>query len=147
LNIQTMSIVKYLAKNSDWNLSNLQIQKVLYISNMIWLGENGTPLIDAEFEAWDYGPVVAEVYHKLKCFGSRPVGNIFRRIPDIKDDRVAAFLNDAIDHLGHKSGAELVAISHWEKGAWAKNYHPGKRNVLIPREDILEEYSKRFPDG
>jgi len=42
---------------------------MLYFSQMINLGKKKERLFDASFEAWDYGPVIADLYHKLKAFG------------------------------------------------------------------------------
>ena len=43
-----------------------------------------------------------------------------------------------------RAGAQLVAITHWQKGAWAKHYRPEVRHCIIPNSDILKEYRARF---
>ena len=59
-------------------MSNLRLQKVLYIAHMYHLGLcEGEPLINDGFQAWDYGPVDSELYHHAKGFGADFVHNIF----------------------------------------------------------------------
>ena len=139
-----LSVAKRLLELSDWSLTNLKLQKLLYIAHMIWLGRTGQPLIREAFEAWDYGPVCPVVYHRAKCFGARPVGNVFPDVPDLRDEEVEKLLREIVEVLGCESPGKLVAIAHWERGAWARNYIPGARGVRIPNEHIREEYRERF---
>ena len=114
---------------------------------MFYMGEHGgKPLLRQEFQAWDYGPVLPSVYHHLKVFGDDPIGNVFHRVPDVDDPEVVAHLRSAAEELGEMRPGDLVAITHWEKGAWARHYEPGERGIIIPNEDILDEYRARFDD-
>lgn len=141
MSVPAMAAAKYLAKKSGWSLSNLEIQKILYIAHMFHLGRHGAPLIDERFEAWDYGPVQPGVYHKLKIFGRDPVKNIFHGIPEVPDgsDELKT-LKEAFDSL-HKAGpARLIHVTHRRGGAWERNYEPGKRNRPIPAKDMVAEF-------
>lgn len=134
---------KRMCEHSGWSLSNLELQKLLYIAHMFHMGETGEPLISGHFEAWDYGPVNPALYHRAKIFGSSPVGNVFRGVSDIKEGPERETLDSAVDQLGHAAPGKLVAITHWEDGAWAKHYTPGMKNIVIPNEDILKEFQDR----
>jgi len=135
---------KQLCQLSGWSLSNLKIQKLLYIAELVFVGEHGgsDQLLSSNFEAWDYGPVVPASYHMLKIFGSRPVGNIFRNVPEISCAERKELLRRVYQQCGHMSAGQLVSITHWERGAWASKYAPGA-NAEITRQDILEEYRRR----
>lgn len=141
--VSPLAAAKRMCERSEWSLSNLELQKLLYIAHMFHLGEKGAPLIAGHFEAWDYGPVQPTVYHRLKVYGSSPVQNIFHSIGGVPDSPARVTLDDAVDKLGHESPGRLVAITHWEDGAWASFYEPGRRNVVIPNEAILKEYRDR----
>jgi uncharacterized phage-associated protein len=142
--VSAISAAKRLCSQSNWTLTNLKLQKLLYIANMVHLGEEGRPLIDGSFEAWDYGPVVPEVYRQVKAFGSDPIANIFRLIPDLPEGTERAALDDTLHSLGTETAGKLVAITHWEKGAWAAHYTPGQRGILIPNVAIANEFSSRM---
>ncbi len=135
---------KELCRLSGWTLTNLQIQKLLYLAELHFVGESDgeDQLILSPFEAWDYGPVVPDSYHTLKIFGSKPVENIFRTVPEIDAGRRKETLGRVYNAYGELSPGQLVSITHWDGGAWAKNYAPGI-SAIIPRRDILEEYRKR----
>jgi len=134
---------KRMCQHSGWSISNLELQKLLYIAQMYNLGENNSPLFSGYFEAWNYGPVNPTVYHKVKVFGSSPIGNIFRSVRDMEDSDGADLLDSVIDQLGNSAPGKLVAITHWKDGAWAKHYVPGSRNIVIPNEDMRQEYLDR----
>lgn len=146
MTVPVLAAAKRMAERSGWSLSNLELQKMLYLAHMFYMGEHdGRPLIPGHFEAWDYGPVHPTLYHQAKIFGSSPVGNIFRSEPDIADlSPEAAILDKATDQLSQATPGRLVAATHRVGGAWDKNYIPGQRNIVIPNEDILAEYRERF---
>lgn len=142
--INPLAAAKELAARSDWKLSNLELQKILFLSQMFYMGHNdGLPLIEGAFEAWDYGPVHPLVYHRLKVFGREPVRNVFRSVDEIKDHEKAEFLAGAYDSMKDFPPSRLVAITHMADGAWDNNYVPGRRGIVIPNEDIMNEYKLR----
>lgn len=143
--VSVLSAAKTLGGLTDWGLSNLEMNKVLYLAHMIRLGETDGKdgLISNVFEAWDYGPVSPRLYHKAKVFGSKKVGNIFHQYADVPEGGELDALREAVDATRGRKPSELVAITHWEEGAWAQNYEPGVFGIVIPNEHILEEYRKR----
>lgn len=140
--ISAISAAKALCEETGWSISNLALQKMLYIAHMLYYGRTGEPLIRDSFEAWDYGPVVPSVYHRAKAFGSDSVRNVFHGAKQIEDKRAREAIQQTVAALRDKRPGELVAITHWDGGAWAKHYTNG-RNAIIPHEDILQEYRER----
>lgn len=144
--IHVCSAAKFVGRSSGWSMWNLYMQKLLYIAHMFHLGQhNGEPLLAGNFEAWDYGPVHPVLYRKAKVFGADPVQNIFRSSPEMAEGPEQETLEYILEGLKGFSGAKLVALTHRNEGAWAKHYVPGARGVIIPNEDIIEEY-RRFYD-
>jgi uncharacterized phage-associated protein len=143
MSISPLAAAKRMCERSGWALSNLELQKLLYIAHMFHLGQTGRPLIQGHFEAWDYGPVQPAVYHHVKVFGSSPIKNIFHGVADLGPSPERDMLDAAIAQLGTWTPGRLVAVTHWEKGAWAANYIPGARSVSISDKDILNEYVER----
>lgn len=123
--------------------SNLQIQKLLYLGQMFYLGEHGEPMFDDDFEAWKLGPVVPAVYQRAKIYGSRPVERLFTETTLPQDSPQRKMMERVIGELPDKSPWKLVAITHWDKGAWAKNFADGDFGSLIPKDDIRNEYAAR----
>lgn len=140
-----LSAAKRLCEQSGWTLTNLQLQKMLYLAQMFWLGEHGDRLFNGQFEAWDYGPVQPDVYREVKVFGRDAIRSGFFGVGAVEDISRAAMLDSATAQLSKVSSGRLVAITHWKNGAWAKNYRPGVRGIPIPDRDIINEYNERFP--
>lgn len=145
--VSAHAAARRMCERSGWQLTNLHLQKMLYLAQMMYLGRHGgEPLMSGTFEAWDYGPVLPSVYGEAKSYGSRPITYLmsFGHVPD--GDR-ADILDEATDDLARIPAGQLVNITHWKDGAWAKHYVPHKRGIIIPNEDILDEFRRRFPQG
>ncbi len=143
-----MSITPFTAAHricdrGGWRVTNLKLQKILYLAQMIYIGEHEREvLIAGNFEAWDYGPVQPDVYRKARIFGSRPIQDIFLEDSSLEIPEIRA-LDSVSNVLLDKTPGEMVAITHWDKGAWAKNYVPGKIGLVISHTDIIAEYNAR----
>ena len=141
------SVSKFICERGEWKVSNLQLQKILYIAQMLHMGKTGGQrLADTGFEAWDYGPVSPKLYRKVRMFGASPIEDVFydaREFPQA-DSRRAELVRVCDQLLPLRPGA-LVELTHSSKGAWAKNYVPGFRGNKIPDTDIIAEYNNRFP--
>lgn len=142
MTVNVLDAARHMAKRSDWSLSNLKLQKLIYLAHMFYMGRHdGEPLVHGSFEAWDYGPVHPDLYHKVKVYGSDPVKTILARQKLAKTSQEATILNEAYDALGDTRAGQLVNATHRKGGAWDINYVPGARRVIIPNEDILVEYA------
>ena len=121
---------------------------------MLYIGKNGkdNPLIRNKFLAWKYGPVVRELYERLKLFkGSNVPLSAFNDIVPImnKDkDSVKGYeeqvktITDAYDRWSGFSAYKLVQISHWPKGAWRSSLNEGSEE--IDNALIWNEYNVRY---
>lgn len=140
--VKSIDAAKFVCERGEWRVTNLSLQKILYIAHMVHMGRTNTRLIRAPFEAWAYGPVIPSLYRKVKAFGDKPILDIFSSAEAIVGAE-ADTLAEACEHLLKKKPGELVAITHWPGGAWAKNYNSKIRGIVIPDSDILDEYKAR----
>lgn len=154
MTLDTFSAVKTLCMCGNWHLSNLELQKILYLAHRTYMGKLSEspdalrPLIDKHFYAWMYGPVVPEVYHELKMFGADRVHNIgvLREapLPD-KDSTEFKYLEKVYDIVRKYPPHKLVEMTHLKGGAWSKHYRLGGRRdyrALIPNLDIYNEFKE-----
>jgi uncharacterized phage-associated protein len=139
------SVAKFVCEKGNWQVTNLQLQKILYITQMVYMGRNeGSLLFEGRFEAWDYGPVEPSVYRRVRMFGAKPVQDVFYHAGYFQNnDSRRALLEEVCNELLPKKPGDLVDLTHWSEGAWAKHYVPGIRGITIPDEDIHAEYLKR----
>ena len=121
-------------------LSPLHVQKLVYFAHARFLVFHNTPLIAQEFRAWQYGPVVRDVYDALKSCGAKPVTD-----PISLRDQVAEPIEDhgAIDWCfrtyGHVDPFTLSALTHEPKGPWER---ARRRNLKISNDMIREYYAE-----
>jgi uncharacterized phage-associated protein len=128
-------VAKYIIKSLP--VDNLKLQKLLYYSQAVHLVLNGgSPLFPEPIEAWDYGPVVPEVYHAYKRHG-------FDILPAIEDNLPLDIGEiDAIDKalacFGEMSGVALIHQTHYEP-PWRSAYKPGRPSGKI-EIDVMYNY-------
>jgi len=143
--VSSITAARYACKMSAWSLTNLKLQKILYLAHMVFVGRTeGRLLIDEPFEAWDFGPVLPRLYHRVKIFGNEPIRDVFYDAGYIEGTEEATLLTEGCSYLVSKSPGELIAMTLWEHGAWAKHYKRGVHGIVIPTEDILEEFKRRM---
>ncbi len=142
--VSSIDAGKTLCELSGWAVSNLQLQKILYLAHMLHLGRFRKPLINDGFQAWEYGPVAPNLYHRVKGFGSLPIEKmIFWEKGVVEGSTQFDLLHETMTALKNLTGAQLVSLTHWEKGAWYQRYRGGKRGIPMPDDLIKEEYSAR----
>lgn len=136
------SVSRRICELGAWNVSNLRLQKLLYICHMIFLGRTGKPLIDENFEAWMYGPVVPQLYQRMKAYGAKPVGDRFHNAEPLPPE-VDAIVTEVCDSLKQVGDSGLVSITHIADGGWDRTYTPNSKGGIITKENILHEYRAR----
>ncbi len=97
------------------SLSNLKLQKLVYYAQGFSLAILGKPLFREEIQAWQHGPVVAELYHSLKKHGSEPVPppeNGINR--EEYPEEVRELLDEVYAVYGQFSASKLRNMTHEE---------------------------------
>ena len=94
-------------------------------------------LFQADFEAWNYGPVIRDVYLKFKEKQYTPHQYQFSE----KDKEIEIFIKDAMTMIVEKSDFSLVDRVQ-EDIAWQKAYRNQNSNI-INIKDIEDEYLEK----
>lgn len=135
-----------IAQLSGGTKINLEIQKILYFANMLYIGENQKPLIESKFLTWRRGPAVEKLHYSIKEYRGRHVPTTaFRDIVPIMDDpeheEEVRIIKKAYERFGKYSARKLVQISHWPEGAWQTSIDRGHKEI----DDtlILDEFNAR----
>ena len=151
---------EFLRKPGGAVLTQMQLQKLVYMSHGWKLGLTGQPLTTDEPEAWAYGPVYPDLYDHTKYFGRGAIGREIT--PD--DDEAARFFipggrgarppyranldpneRQIVDHVwsryGRLSGARLSSLTHQPNTPWSQTYDVARNNRVIPTETIRQHYA------
>ncbi|EIY3538188.1 DUF4065 domain-containing protein [Campylobacter jejuni] len=120
-------------------ISNLQLQKILYFIDIYYLIRTNKRLIEDEnFKAWDYGPVIENVYKKYSFFASNPI-NIYQNFTEEFNENIKGELYGYIDKLSKMYPSVLVEKSHELGSPWDKTK---RYEIILP--ELLEEYASNF---
>jgi uncharacterized phage-associated protein len=141
-----MQVAKTLGRLSNWSLSNLEMQKIAFIAEMLHLGREDTPLINEDWQAWSYGPVQPDLYHRAKIFGADPVRDIFVEPILAPHGSRSRAVHDAFNLMQNLTPGQMINITHQPGGAWATNYRQGSKNKIIPKPAIRAEYETLIAD-
>ncbi|MBN3758552.1 DUF4065 domain-containing protein [Paraburkholderia sp. Tr-20389] len=112
-------------------LTNLSVQKLAYFCHGWHLALRHTPLVDENFAAWKFGPVLPSVYHKLKVFSSNPIPpshplvSATNEVPVPLDEQSGQIVDKVLELYDGYTGAQLVNMSHVDTGPWAEAWAVG----------------------
>lgn len=117
-------------------ITNLKLQKVLYFAQAYYLAKFGKPLFNNKIEAWEYGPVVPDVYRKFK----RQVSNtiILEEDKSSLTEEDKEILKKVWDIFGGYSASRLVDIVHAHTPWKEAN---ASTNKVISHKVLKEYYS------
>lgn len=141
MTFSSLSIARRICELGNWQLTNLKLQKILYLTHMVYIGETKQPLIKESFEAWDFGPVEPSLYHSVKFFGNKNIEFIPNSIKEPLEN-CEITIRKVFDCLKDKTAGQLVQLTHRKNGAWHETYSVDKRGLKIQNEDIISEYER-----
>ncbi len=121
-------------------MTNMKLQKMLYYQQGFHLAYFGTPLFEADMEAWMYGPVVPEVYSAYKDFGKNGITGDHDNVLML-DEREEALFSEVMLVYGKYSAIGLMNMTH-EEMPWMST-QVGEGNV-IDKEKMMEFFKTRL---
>ncbi len=133
--ISAIDVAKAILCKKD--LSNLELQKILYFVAVRFLKKYNTQLFEEEFCCWEFGPVARSVYHNYKEYGKEKIfiDDKFKVIVFSKLSRFDHYydlldiIDDVLEEYKDCSPKILVDVSHKSDGAWMESRKLGK-NII-----------------
>jgi len=164
---QVVNFILVWAHGSGEHITNLWLQKLLYFAQGQQLARSGECLFSDRIEAWDYGPVVPNVYHKYKVCGKSPIPQDDEVVNSNVTNKERDLLCDVLRVYGIYSASELSRQSHqttpWQNAyngtkhqeisiLEMKKYFSDPSRMIQSFDDILQNanipmYDVRNPDG
>jgi len=136
-----------LAEAKGDKLTPMQLLKLVYIAHGWMLGLHGRPLIKDQVEAWQYGPVIPNLYSHVRHYKGAPISGKIKSLfakgeLDPAEDDVVRQVYDA---YGHMSGMRLSRITHAAGTPWQLTYEPGTFGMNIPT-DLIEDHYRQLAE-
>lgn len=145
-----------IAQKEDKQLTNMQLQKLVYFAHGWHLALTGEPLLTDAVKAWTFGPVIPPLYNSLKMFGNGLVTEpIKRKNPDTGEiavveepltDYEKRLLQRVWQVYGKMTGSEMSYLTHQPGTPWETTWNQEKFSVVpddLIREHFLELKSKK----
>lgn len=152
---QPLAVANYFiekALSDGTELTPMKLVKLTYIAHGWYLAlSDGKPLISDSVQAWKYGPVVPEVYHRFKRYGSGPITSVEQRLgatPSVSDPKITKFLDRIWNVYGKYTGLQLSTLTHrpgtpWDI-VWNQNNGKNSLDVTIPNGIIEDHYKSKM---
>ncbi len=135
-----------LAAKEGRPLDPMGIQKLVYFAHGWNLAIYGSPLIQQRVEAWDYGPVIVDLYQAFREFGRSPItqharkfefdpitGLVSETIPTIEETEetkdTRALLERVWESNKHLTSIELSNLTHLPDSPWTIARQAGQREI------------------
>lgn len=143
--LSALDIAEYfIAMDSEDEVSNLKLQKLLYYAQGSFLAIFNKPLFKEHIEAWRHGPVIREVYNYYKEYGSNPIkinnfnGSFFDSM--MIDEK--EIIEEVQDIYGSLSAWKLRDMTH-QDACWKNNYISDNPTKVIPLEEIKITFASK----
>ena len=140
------------AENRGIEISNAAIQKVLYFSFGHYAAEFQDYLFEDRIEAWEYGPVVRDIYNQFKQFGWRPIlerATVIdfrtgaKRVAEYAlDPARLGFLSTVIEFYSPIPVGKLIELSHLRDSPWDRAWNHS--SVTNPGMEISKSEIRRY---
>ena len=162
LDISSLAVANYFLSKENHNISNLKLNKLIYISFGWVAGYYEYYLFEERIEAWRFGPVVPSIYHQFKVHGKDVIkdkaikvtyddsgeGYVDLKEPEIEDSNLSedskrnlkSFLDDVYKDYQKLKPFELVKLTHGNLTPWSRTYKIDYSKREIPKYMIYEYY-------
>lgn len=142
--MKASELAKYILKKSEKGLSNLELQKILYFTEIDYFKKFKKHLIEDDFQAWKFGPVADEVYWEYRHYGANPINqpDDISEISKKLNDEEKEIIDKSIQDCNKKTYWVLVEESHKDGGAWKKTYEENKKKIIDKK--LIEEEAKKL---
>ncbi|MDD9841649.1 MAG: DUF4065 domain-containing protein [Alphaproteobacteria bacterium] len=144
------------AEKAERKLTQMQLQKLVYIAHGWNLAINDRALTEDHPIAWDYGPVYRALWKALRRYGSSPVTEKVkigdfdtsatgRRANEISTGSLekpeTAVVNKVFEVYGKYEAFQLSAITHAEGTPWDEVFvKNGGKDSVIPNKLIKDHF-------
>lgn len=134
--MKAQDLAQYIINHTNKGVSNLELQKIMYFVVLKHYKDTGEYLLDKDFEAWQFGAIVYDVYLFYRDYGANSIDKTNENIEI--DNSIKQRVDFVLSKLSNYTYWDLVDMLHAKGGAWERTYTAEKKGV-IPRELIRSE--------
>lgn len=143
--VTAFELSKYVVSKCVYNktpISNLQLQKILYYIQYEVLKRTGNVAFPDNIEAWQFGPVIPNIYYYFCGFGARKIDRVFleNEYISVLNSKIRKIFDEVILEKSKLYPWDMVTETHKKGGAWDLTYDSGKGfKEIISIENMKKE--------
>src|SRR5688572_14945255 len=118
-------------------LTQMKLQKLVYIAHGWNLALYGEPLLVERVEAWKWGPVIRSLYRDFADYGSNPI--VAKSPKPQLDSQTEDLLEQIWKIYGGFNAIQLSAMTHASNTPWQEAFQRD-RTAFIPDDSIQRHY-------
>ena len=132
-----------LARRNSKVLTNMQLQKLVYIAHGYSLAKLRQPLFYNNIHAFEWGPVIPNIYKPLSKYGAGEVKDylLTQEPPVAEDGQEMEIIKEVWEEYGQFSGLELSALTHRKGSPWSETWRTNPFGVIS--DELIAEYYRR----
>jgi len=134
-------------KDEGQLLTIMKLLKLVYLAHGWYLGATGKSLIKNRVEAWQYGPVIPDVYYAFRNQGVVLNGECKFFDANIDDEYARVILGFVCDNYGAMSAEELSDLTHEKNAPWDIAISARGRFTPIANGSIFAYYNHKMKQG
>jgi uncharacterized phage-associated protein len=129
------------ADDAGKQITNLDLQKIVYFLHGHYLCRHHEPLVDSEFEAWTYGPVHRAIYDSFKIYNDSPIGGRAtafnpltrqrKELPPLSDQKIISLIDETLSKYLDMTTYSLVQLTHNDGTPWSRTVSDAESYVNI----------------
>lgn len=124
--------------SQERGITNLKLQKMLYCIQREAIRNLNRKAFNDRIEAWQYGPIIPNIYYEFASYGSSPIMNLDINRNEIEDFEIRNIIQEVFNQNIDISVWDMVDETHTHGNAWDSAFKRGYREV-ITIHDILNE--------
>ncbi len=138
-----------IAHKAGKQLTNMQLQKLVYFAHGWHLALKGEPLLEDTVNAWNFGPVIPPLYNSLKKYGNGIVTEPIKRkdqetgevvsFEEPESEYVKQLLQRVWEIYGNMTGAQMSYLTHQPDTPWDCTWKKEKFSI-ITNESIRDHF-------
>jgi len=132
-----------LVGEQDKQLTNMQLQKLVFLAHGYCLAVLGRPLHFHNTHAWQWGPVIPKLYKALQRYGSDFVTEPLQTNDAVNpDSEEAEIIQAVLDQYGHYTGGQLSALTHRPNTPWSQTW--AREKFAVIDNELIRRYYRRL---
>ncbi len=131
------------ARQDKIPLSIMKLIKLVYIAHGWCLATLDRSLIMDEIQAWDYGPVIPDIYYTFRTKDLYAMSEFQMKERDL-EPIIEQLLGEVWELYKNKTALQLSDLTHIVGGPWDRIYDPVSRFKEIPKQLISSHYKEKI---